>query len=99
MAANNIEFLNTLEATVRQRIELSPDGSYTAKLANAGIRRVAQKTGEEAIEVALAAVAEDRQELRNESADLLYHLLVLLALSDITLTEVVEVLQSRHAPA
>ncbi|MBT8078937.1 MAG: phosphoribosyl-ATP diphosphatase [Gammaproteobacteria bacterium] len=99
MAADNIEFLNTLEATIRQRIALSPDGSYTAKLANSGIRRVAQKTGEEAIEVALAAVAQDRQELRNESADLLYHLLVLLALSDISLPEVVEVLRSRHAPA
>ena len=96
MAKDNIEFLNTLEATVRDRIVSSPDGSYTSELAKAGIRRVAQKTGEEAIEVALAAVAKDQQEVRNEAADLLYHLLVLLSLSDVTLQDVVDVLQTRH---
>ena len=97
MRSDDLEFLSELETIVRQRLELRPDGSYTAELATAGVKRVAQKTGEEAIEVALAAVAGNAAEVRNEACDLLYHLLVLLVMTGTGLTEVVAELQHRHA--
>ncbi|MEQ8207744.1 MAG: phosphoribosyl-ATP diphosphatase, partial [Woeseia sp.] len=70
--------------------------SYTAKLMAAGTRRIAQKVGEEGVEVALAATAGERDELLEETADLLYHLLVLLTDSDLRLSDAVAVLESRH---
>ena len=92
-----LAFLATLEDIVRQRLEERPDGSYTASLAAAGTRRMAQKVGEEGVELALAAASGDRDELIGEAADLLYHVLVVLADRDIRIREVVDALESRHA--
>ena len=71
--------------------------SYTAKLAASGLRRIAQKVGEEGLEAALAGAAGDRDELRNESADLLFHLLVLLRHQGLALDDVLQTLAARHA--
>ncbi|MGB1297833.1 MAG: phosphoribosyl-ATP diphosphatase, partial [Psychrobium sp.] len=67
-----------------------------ASLFNRGVKRMAQKVGEEGVEVALAAATDDREELINESSDLLYHLLVLLRGKDVSLTEIMDSLRSRH---
>ncbi len=92
----DLAFLAGLERLVRERSINRPEGSYTSSLFDAGVKRIAQKVGEEGVETALAAAAGDRDELLNESADLLYHLLVLLRARDIQLAEVVNVLQTRH---
>jgi phosphoribosyl-ATP pyrophosphohydrolase/phosphoribosyl-AMP cyclohydrolase len=89
-------FVAQLERIVGERRGAAPESSYTARLLDRGIRRCAQKVGEEGVEVALAATAGERDELVDESADLLYHLLVVLAASDISLDEVAERLQRRH---
>jgi len=96
MPDTNIEFLATLESIIRQRLEEEPKGSYTAELVAQGDKRVAQKVGEEAIELALASAAGDREEQLAEAADLIYHLLVLLASKEIRLGEVAENLKQRH---
>jgi phosphoribosyl-ATP pyrophosphohydrolase/phosphoribosyl-AMP cyclohydrolase len=89
-------FLYQLEQIIARRKALPSEGSYTNKLLAAGIPKVAQKVGEEAVEVVIEALGSRKDLLRNECADLLYHLLVLFAASDITLQEVEQVLQSRH---
>ncbi len=96
MVDTNINFLTTLENIVRQRLEDKPDDSYTAQLVSKGDKRVAQKVGEEAIELALAAAAGTRAEQLEEAADLVYHLIVLIADKGISLGEVVKVLRQRH---
>ncbi len=94
----SVAFLSELESIIHVRLQNPNDYSYTAKLANEGIARVAQKVGEEATEVAIASVTDaKRAEVANEAADLLYHLLVLLAVRGIPLGEVVAVLANRHA--
>ena len=93
---SSIEFLNELQAVIQQRIESPPEGSYTAKLLADGPSRIAQKVGEEGVELALASVTGDDDDVRSEAADLLYHLLVLLNARSITLEDVVAVLESRH---
>ncbi|HEX3667500.1 MAG TPA: bifunctional phosphoribosyl-AMP cyclohydrolase/phosphoribosyl-ATP diphosphatase HisIE [Rhizomicrobium sp.] len=85
--------LADLEATIRQRRHDAPTGSYTAGLFAAGIKRIAQKVGEEGVEVALAAG--DAREVAAESADLLYHLLVLLEASGTELCDVMAILRNR----
>jgi len=92
-----LAFLAALERLVAQRAAERPEGSYTTRLFEAGIKRIAQKVGEEGVETALAAVAGEREELANESADLLYHLLVLLQASGLSLRDVVQTLESRHS--
>ncbi len=74
-----------------------PAGSYTTRLFDAGIKRIAQKVGEEGVETALAATVRDTDELANEAADLLYHLIVLLRASGLSLADAVTVLERRHA--
>ena len=91
-----LSFLAALERVVEQREAERPEGSYTTKLFEAGVKRIAQKVGEEGLETALAAVAADRDELTEEAADLLYHLLVLLHASGLSLQDVVQTLESRH---
>ena len=91
-----LAFLASLERLVIERSEQLPQGSYTTELFTAGIKRIAQKVGEEGVETALAATAGDEEELINESADLLFHLLVLLRARDTGLADVVSTLQSRH---
>lgn len=90
-------FLTQLEAVIKQRIRTPSAASYTSQLAAAGTKRIAQKVGEEAVEVALAATAGDRDEFVNETADLLYHLLVLLADQDVSLADIDGALAARHA--
>lgn len=88
--------LQQLESTIASRKGTPADSSYTASLFAAGVKRAAQKVGEEGVEVALAAVANDKDELLNESADLLYHLLVLLQSNELTLNDVLAVLAARR---
>lgn len=92
-------FLAELDRIIDSRAGADPESSYTARLLASGVKRCAQKVGEEGVEVALAATAGDRDELREESADLLYHLLVVLAASGVELEEVIDVLRERHRPA
>ena len=92
----NISFLNDLENIIHQRLDQQPDSSYTASLVASGSKRVAQKVGEEAVELALAAVAGERDEQISEAADLLFHMLVLLNSQGIRLADVVEELAARH---
>ena len=91
-----IDFLTTLEDVIQERLESPQAGSYTAYLAAGGELRAAKKLGEEATEVALAAVAESTARLTSEAADLLYHLLVLLRLRGLSLETVVAELRDRH---
>jgi phosphoribosyl-ATP pyrophosphohydrolase/phosphoribosyl-AMP cyclohydrolase len=94
--AEQLAFLRTLESIIEQRIAENPEGSYTARLFAQGPRRIAQKVGEEGLEVALAAVVETDEKVIAESADLLFHLLVMLKSRGIPLSQVVAELQSRH---
>ena len=90
-------FLAALERLIAERDRSRPEGSYTTRLFESGIKRIAQKVGEEGLETALAAVAGDNGEVTEEAADLLYHLLVLLRAAGLSLEEVLSVLQSRHS--
>lgn len=95
-AAPDFAFLGQLNRVIESRKTASADTSYTASLFAKDISRSAQKVGEEGVEVALAAVKRDREELINESADLLFHLLVLLQKADVPVTQVIDNLQQRH---
>lgn len=95
--AERLAFLGTLEKVIEQRIGDSPEGSYTARLFGKGVRRIAQKVGEEGVEVALAGATEPDDKVVSESADLLFHLLVLLRARGIGFEAVVAELESRHA--
>jgi phosphoribosyl-ATP pyrophosphohydrolase/phosphoribosyl-AMP cyclohydrolase len=90
-------FLYGLEEVLKERATADPQSSYTAKLLQTGVKRIAQKVGEEGVEVALAAVSGGEAELLDESADLLYHLLVLLVSRGLSISQVVSVLQSRRS--
>lgn len=94
---HGIEFLTRLEAIIRERLASGDRASYTSALAASGDRRIAQKIGEEGIEFALAAVAGTREEQLGEAADLVYHLLVMLAVKELSLADVAAVLENRHA--
>lgn len=89
-------FLADLERVLAARKDADPKSSYTASLYNKGIKRIAQKVGEEGVETALAATVHDKEELKNEAADLLYHLTVLLQASDMSLNDALSVLRERH---
>lgn len=89
--------LDDLEARIALRAAASPDESYTAKLMARGMEKCAQKLGEEATEAVIAAVTGNRPELVKESADMLYHLLVVLRAADIPLSEVMAELDARTA--
>ena len=97
MTNSTEHFLQTLEAIITDRLENPSQESYTASLAARGTKRVAQKVGEEAVELALASVAGDRAEVLNEAADLVYHLLVLLQCQDLRLSDVIDTLEARHS--
>jgi phosphoribosyl-ATP pyrophosphohydrolase/phosphoribosyl-AMP cyclohydrolase len=90
-------FLGHLDRIIQQRRAEMPDGSYSTSLFAEGSARIAQKVGEEGVELALARMKDDREEIANESADLLYHMLVLLSDADMALADVMEVLRQRHA--
>ena len=88
--------LSELANIIAQRNKELPDGSYTAELLRSGINKIGQKVIEEAGETALAAMAESDDNTKNEVADLLYHLLVLLEAKEISLKDIAEVLSSRR---
>ena len=95
--ASELAFLAQLEAIIARRVGEQPQNSYTASLYRQGTRRLAQTVGEEGLEVALAAVGDSDLELVGESADLLFHLLLLLKSRSRSLTDVVRELVDRHA--
>ena len=88
--------LAELDALIATRERERPDGSYTTKLFAEGVRRIAQKVGEEGVETALAAVAQDDEALLGEAADLLYHLAVLLRARGLSLADARQVLAARR---
>lgn len=96
-AAGGLAFLGKLEEVIAHRIAEQPEGSYTARIWSQGPTRIAQKVGEEGVEVALAAVTQDDDRLIGEAADLLFHLTLLLKSRDLSLGQIVAELQQRHA--
>lgn len=89
--------LTDLEQIVAIRAQARPDESWTAKLVAGGQSKAAKKLGEEAVETVIAAIKDDRENLVYESADLLYHLMVVLKIADIPLKAVLDELQRRTA--
>jgi len=96
-AAERLSFIGALERIIERRIADRPEGSYTARLFAEGPRRIAQKVGEEGLEVALAAVAESDEKVIAEAADLVFHLLTLLKSRNVPFARVVAELEDRHA--
>ena len=88
--------LGFLEDVILDRKENPKEGSYTNKLLQKGINKVAQKVGEEAVELVIEAKDNNRELFKNEAADLIYHYLVLLAAKEVSFNEVIEVLSDRH---
>lgn len=97
-AQAQLAFFGQLDRLIAARHEERPEGSYTTQLFAAGTRRIAQKVGEEGVETALAAVAEDDSALTGEAADLIFHLLVLLRARGLGMAEVSACLRARHTP-
>ncbi len=93
---SNALFLHYLQAIIKSRKESTADKSYTKSLFEKGINKIAQKVGEEAVELVIEAKDSDMDLFRNEAADLLFHLLVLLEAKGVQLEEVVDVLRQRH---
>jgi phosphoribosyl-ATP pyrophosphohydrolase/phosphoribosyl-AMP cyclohydrolase len=89
-------FLRKLEVTISDRKAEMPEHSYTSQLFNSGINKIAQKVGEEAVELVIESLGEDREQFINEAADLLFHTLVLLSAKNIKLSEVEDVLAKRN---
>lgn len=89
-------FLYQLEKVITERISRKTEGSYTYKLFSEGLNRMAQKVGEEAVEVVIAAKDEDIARFKDEAADLLYHLLILLKAKGTSLAEIEQTLSERH---
>ncbi|SFF68890.1 phosphoribosyl-ATP pyrophosphatase /phosphoribosyl-AMP cyclohydrolase [Halobacillus alkaliphilus] len=94
---NRYQILDQLQSTLAERKSTLPEGSYTAKLFNEGVDRIAKKIGEEAGEVIIAAKNDDPEEMAMESADLLFHLLVILTDRGVPLDDVLSVLEERHS--
>ncbi|MCA3562191.1 MAG: phosphoribosyl-ATP diphosphatase [Aestuariivirga sp.] len=96
MTDHRLDVLAALADEVTQRQQASPENSYTAKLLSQGVEKCAKKFGEEAVELALASVLRDTTHVAAEAADVLYHLLVLLAASDVKLSGVMAELARRQ---
>ena len=96
-AAEKLAFLGDPEQIITRRIAERPAGSYTASLLEKGTLRIAQKVGEEGLELALAGVAQADEAIIGEAADLLYHALLLLRVKNLSLAQVIGELQARHA--
>ncbi len=92
----NDNFLNDLEQIINDRKQNPTDQSYTSQLFKKGINTMAQKVGEEAVELVIEAMDNDPVKFKNEAADLLFHYLVLLKEKDCSLNDVIEVLKGRH---
>ncbi|MCU7511243.1 MAG: bifunctional phosphoribosyl-AMP cyclohydrolase/phosphoribosyl-ATP diphosphatase HisIE [Ignavibacteria bacterium] len=93
----SINFLNELFSLIKDRKEKLPEGSYTTKLFQRGANRIIQKVGEEAIETVIAAKNRDKNELINETSDLIYHMFVMLVEQEIEFTDIVKNLEMRHS--
>ncbi|MED3984687.1 bifunctional phosphoribosyl-AMP cyclohydrolase/phosphoribosyl-ATP diphosphatase HisIE [Peribacillus simplex] len=93
----NVNFLTELENLIEKRKSEMPEGSYTTYLFDKGVDKILKKVGEEAAEVIIAAKNRDAEELSMESADLLYHLFVLLQEQELPFQAVLDVLKARHA--
>lgn len=93
---SSLNFLNELFGLIKERKIRMPDNSYTTELFKSGANRIIQKVGEEAIETVIAAKNRDKQEIINETSDLIYHLFVMLAEQDIEFEKIVKNLESRH---
>jgi len=96
MQEKNIDFLIYLQDLIDRRKSEMPVNSYTSGLFLKGISKIAQKVGEEAVELIIEAKDDNRDQFLNEAADLLYHLLVLLSAKGARIEEVIDVLKSRH---
>ena len=96
MSDNDVGYITELERIIEQRKAAAPSESYTARLYGAGRSKIAQKVGEEAVELAIAGVQDDRKRIVAEAADLVFHLLVLLRAHDIAFSDVVRELQQRR---
>lgn len=96
MDAKTIETLKALEATLKARKGAAADQSYVASLYAKGVRKIAQKVGEEAVETAMAVAEDNNSEIITESADLLFHLMVLLEARDLSLDDVASELARRE---
>ncbi len=94
--SDGVGFLRTLQDLIAERKRELPEGSYTTRLFKAGVNKIAQKVGEEAVELVIEAKDDDAGLFLNESADLLYHLLVLLTEKGFDISDVVKVLEERH---
>ena len=93
---SNISFLEQLGTLIAERHKTMPGGSYTTSLFAEGKARIAQKVGEEGVELALARMKDDSAEMANEAADLLFHMMVLLEDAGLSLADAINVLQDRH---
>lgn len=93
---NDMEFLNYLTQVIKKRRHSDPSESYTATLFSKGINKVAQKVGEEAVEVVIEAKDDNDDLFKNESADLLFHYMMLLEAKGFTLSDIIKVLKERH---
>lgn len=89
--------LGDLETIIEERSTAGPDASYTARLLDKGVLKCAEKFGEEAVELALAAVAQERADVANEAADVLYHLMVVLRARGVDLAQIMAILEQRTA--
>ncbi|MGP4077309.1 bifunctional phosphoribosyl-AMP cyclohydrolase/phosphoribosyl-ATP diphosphatase HisIE [Halobacillus sp. K22] len=94
---NRYQILDQLQSTLAERKSTLPEGSYTAKLFSEGVDRIAKKIGEEAGEVIIASKNNDPEEIALESADLLFHLLLILTDRGVSLDDVLTVLEERHS--
>lgn len=97
MSQTDIAFIAELETIVQERLRNASEDSYTARLATSGTKRIAQKVGEEGVELALAAQSGDPDEIIDETADLIYHTIVLLVHHELSLVDVAKRLESRHS--
>ena len=93
---DNLAFLKILQDVIDHRKTELPEGSYTTKLFNKGINKIAQKVGEEAVELVIEAKDENDDLFLNEAADLMFHVMVLLTAKNYRIEDVIQVLQSRH---
>ena len=92
----NMKFLMYLQDLIDKRKTDMPEGSYTAKLFTEGLGKIAQKVGEEAVELIIESREDNDEHLLNEAADLIYHLMVLLSARQLRIEDVIEVLKQRH---
>jgi phosphoribosyl-AMP cyclohydrolase / phosphoribosyl-ATP pyrophosphohydrolase len=94
-----MEFLAQLQDIIEERKQIMPESSYTTSLFRGGINKIAQKVGEEAVELIIESKDDNGELFLNEAADLLYHYLVLLTAKGYRIEDVTEILKKRHKPA